>query len=167
MSVDLEKIEISSKPHIYEVSFVLDPALSEEKVQGFVAFVKTHIADTKGSFISEDSPKMKQLAYTMIKSTQGEKKRYSTGFFGWIKFELEASAVVDFKKALEKRDEVVRFLIIETVRESTLAYPKPSYMRTDPDKSGPKKEVPHVQEGVTPSPISEEELDKSIEKLIV
>jgi ribosomal protein S6 len=151
---------------VYEVGYLLSPSLSETDVAATLGDIKKLVEDRGGVHISEEAPKMRQLAYTIVKAYAGVNHRYSTGYFGWIKFEMERQGLVSLEKELSARIDVVRFLAIKTVRESTLVYQRPSFTpRVDGERV--KREVPHVQEGAVPSIVSEDELNKSIEKLIV
>ena len=165
-------IEVEKNPEsadnlqIYEVGFMLEPNLSESSVQEIFSGIKNAIAERKGTVISEEFPKRRELAYEMVKSVLGSNRRYVGGFFGWVKFELETSLLNDLKVIFEQKVEIIRFLLIKTVRENTLIYQRvPFVPRVDGEK--PRREAPKVQDGVVPTPISEEELNKSIEKLIV
>ncbi len=152
---------------IYEVGYIIEPALSEADLQEVVASIKSAITDKEGSIISEEFPKKRELTYTMVKSVNAQNKRYSSGYFGWVKFELDASSINDIKVLLEKNLKIVRFLIIKTVRGNTLVYQRAPFIPRVDGERPVKREAPKMQEGVSPVEISEEELDKSIEKLIV
>ncbi len=165
-----EEIALDEKGEatVYETGFVIDPALSDEDVAKAVTSFKTAITGKDGVIISEETPKRRELAYTIIKSVLGKNKRYSAGFFGWVKYETLPAVASAIKTYLEADLKIVRFLTVKTVRENTLVYQRTGFVpRNDGDKPAPKKEIPNVQEGVIPSMISEEELNKSIEKLIV
>ncbi|MDO8591285.1 MAG: hypothetical protein Q7R65_04925, partial [bacterium] len=59
---------------------------------------------------------------------------------------------------------ILRFILIKTVRESTLAVVKPPVYRSESKPVG-SGEIPKNKE--IKSPVSEAELDKTIEQLIV
>jgi ribosomal protein S6 len=116
-----------------------------------------------GVEISGEMPKAIELAYQMERQIGAKKDKYTKAFFGWIKFELPQSKIDEVKKAVDKNDKIIRFLIIKTVREDTMAVKKvaarsgegPAYKKTsDPVKS----ERPAM---------SEAEMDKTIEELVI
>jgi ribosomal protein S6 len=161
-------LEEKGEATVYETGFIIDPALSDEDVTAVVTAFKSAITEKGGGIISEEAPKRRELAYTIIKSILGKNKRYSAGFFGWVKYETLPSTASAIKIYLESDLKIVRFLTVKTVRENTLVYQRTGFVpRVDGERPAPKKEIPNVQEGATPVVISEEELDKSIEKLIV
>ncbi len=107
-------------PKIYEVSFIFDNKMDEAKAVKKAEDLKLSIATFGGSFISEEVPYMRELAYEMIRVQNNVNVRFTTGYFGWIKFELSAEAVKSFEKSLQTDEEIVRALVIRTVRENTV-----------------------------------------------
>jgi hypothetical protein len=98
----------------------------------------------------------------MLKNEAGKNEKFNFAYFGWVKYELPKEATAEVKEKLEKNKEILRFLVIKTVRENTL------YGHKIPRKEGDKVEAPVV--GVIPEEvaiISEEEIDKTIEELVV
>jgi hypothetical protein len=67
-------------------------------------------------FISEGYPQKMQLAYVVERATQGKREKYNEAWFGWIKFAQIKARCRPRAGAYASR-EVLRFLIIETVRE--------------------------------------------------
>ncbi|HEY4511898.1 MAG TPA: 30S ribosomal protein S6 [Candidatus Paceibacterota bacterium] len=143
---------------VYEVGYLLVSSIPEEKVAGEVETLKSIIGKKGGTFIAEESPKLHSLAYSMKKAVSGVRSTYNEAYFGWLKFELETAALGDIKKALDEHEKVLRYLLIITVRENTtlsqkVASVKP--VKNDKEEVVPKKEM------------SEEEMDKTINELVV
>lgn len=153
---------------VYETGFIIDPALSDDDVTAVVTAFKAFITEKGGAIISEEAPKRRELAYMIVKSVLGKNKRYNAGFFGWVKYEIEPTLASAVKTYLESDLKIVRFLTVKTVRENTLVYLRTGFVpRVDGERPVVKKDIPTVQDGAIPTVVSEEELDKSIEKLIV
>jgi ribosomal protein S6 len=105
---------------IYEVSFVFDNKLEEASALEKGNALKQSIATLGGSFISEETPYMRELAYEMIRVQNNVNVRFNEGYFGWIKFEAPSSAVKNLEKMLKEDEQVVRFLVVKTVAENTV-----------------------------------------------
>ncbi len=105
---------------VYEISFIFDNKLDEEAALKKADVLKQSIATLGGSFISEEAPYMRELAYEMIRVQNNINVRFNEGYFGWIKFELDGAKVKDFEKAIKLDEEVVRYLVVTTVRENTV-----------------------------------------------
>jgi small subunit ribosomal protein S6 len=115
-----ENNETMVDSRIYEISFIFDNKLSEEAALEKGNAIKQSIATLGGSFISEEVPYMRELAYEMIRVVNNINVRFNEGYFGWIKFELDADKVKDFEKNLKLDEEIVRYLVVNTVRENTV-----------------------------------------------
>lgn len=105
---------------VYEISFIFDNKLDEGAALKKSNALKQSIATLGGSFISEEAPYMRELAYEMTRVVNNVNVRFSEGYFGWIKFNLTASKVVEFEKALKLDEQIVRYLVVTTVAENTV-----------------------------------------------
>lgn len=63
---------------------------------------------------------MRELAYEMIRVVNNVNVRFNEGYFGWIKFELDGAKIKDFEKAIKLDEEVVRYIVVKTVRDNTV-----------------------------------------------
>ncbi len=148
--------DLGADPKIYEVGFHIIPTLAEEAVAKRVSAIREAIASINGTIIAEGAAKKMDLAYPMVKVAQNKRANYTSSFFGWFKFEAEPKGAKEIASALKADDEVLRFLLVKTVREDTMA-PRKLFM-----KKKEEVEAPEAEEVV----LSEEEIDASIEKLI-
>lgn len=112
--------EITVDSRIYEISFIFDNKLDEEAALAKSNAIKQSIATLGGSFISEEAPYMRELAYEMVRVVNNVNVRFNEGYFGWIKFEMTADKVAELEKGLKLDDQVVRYLVVKTVRENTV-----------------------------------------------
>jgi ribosomal protein S6 len=105
---------------VYEISFIFDNKLDEETALAKSNAIKQSIATLGGSFISEEAPYLRELAYEMTRVVNNVNVRFNVGYFGWIKFELDADKVESLEKGIKLDEEVVRYLVVQTVRENTV-----------------------------------------------
>lgn len=148
---------------IYELGYHIVPTVSEDAVGAEVTALKDTLAKEGTQIIAEGFPRFRPLAYPMRKAMSGKQIDFSNGYFGWIKFEAPAEAATAVAAALRKDEKMLRFLLFKTVRESTLASPRA------PRASIPKVPpvIPRVSAAPAPHvPVSETELEKSLEKII-
>jgi ribosomal protein S6 len=111
--------ETTVDSRVYEISFIFDNRLDESAALEKSNALKGSIAALGGSFISEEAPYMRELAYEMIRVVNNVNVRFNEGYFGWIKFNLTPSKVVEFEKAIKLDEQVVRYLVVTTVAENT------------------------------------------------
>lgn len=112
--------ETTVDSRVYEISFIFDNNIDEEAALKKADVLKQSIATLGGSFISEEAPYMRELAYEMIRVQNNVNVRFNVGYFGWIKFELDPEKVKEFEKSLKLDEEIVRYLVVNTVRENTV-----------------------------------------------
>lgn len=155
-----EELEVNSR--VYEVGYLLVPTLSSEAMPGVYSSLKDLVVSLDGEIISDDMPKMMTLAYSMLKVFQNVRSKYDTAYFGWVKFEMSPDKVLELKKKLDLDPNFIRFLILKTVKENTIAAKrfinKDSRRKTTTTKKDGESEV------VTP--IDKEEIDKEIDAMI-
>jgi len=147
---------------VYELGYLLVPTLSLEDMPATYSNLKDLIISLDGGIISDEIPKMITLAYAMLKVNQNVRKKFDTAYFGWIKFETTGNKVIELKKKLKVDPNVLRSLILKTVRENTIAAKR--FIRKDF-----RKKVPTIKkkgENKTSTPIDKEKIDKEIEAMV-
>ncbi|MDP3996668.1 MAG: 30S ribosomal protein S6 [bacterium] len=149
-----------AEPRIYEIGYHILPLVPEEKLAVSLGELKAILEKHKAVVISEDYPRNMHLAYKLRKQIAGKYQDFNSAYFGWIKFEASSEAVISISNDFESQNDILRFIVVKTVRENTMA----------PIKALQQKEGRVREERKKPaekSPISEEELDKTIEELVV
>lgn len=104
---------------VYEIGYLLVSSVPPEKVEGIVASMKDVLSKKEAEIISEEAPELISLAYTMIKKIGTANHRFDQGYFGWIKFQASGKDVEEIKKTFEMHPDMLRLLLITTVRENT------------------------------------------------
>jgi ribosomal protein S6 len=146
---------------IYEVGFHIAPFVGDENVAHEVGRIKDALEKIKAEVIAEDFPRLRALAYPIEKKLKGDNKVMSEAYFGWVKFEAPTAAIEGFKKEMDALESVIRFLLISTVRESTLygaKFIRDKEIKREKKEDGKKEPKQEV---------NVEELDKSIDQLVV
>jgi ribosomal protein S6 len=150
----------SGRMSIYEVGYIMVPTIVEENLGGEVTMFKDVFTEHGATFISDEYPKMIELAYEMSRSIANKKQKFSYGYFGWVKFECTTDQAKVIKDLLDKNEKLVRYLMIKTVRESTMSSKRP-YGKPEGAK---RRSTPRAEET---GPINEEVIDKEIDALVV
>ena len=155
------EIKAEENGKVYELGYLLVPTLEEGNVPTVATELKDLITSTyKGEFVSEEMPKMMNLAYPMLKVTNNVRNKFETGYFGWIKFTMAASEIIALKKHLDFDPNVIRFLILKTVRENTIA------TKRFTGRGVGKRALNIKKPDEVDAPINKEEVDKEIDALI-
>ncbi len=158
---EVEGEEKEIRLHVYEVGYIMLPTIAEEGLGEEVTLFKDMFVENGAVFISDEYPKLIELAYEMSRSIENKKQKFSYGYFGWVKFECTTDQAKVIKEILDKNEKLVRFLMIKTVRENTMSV-KRSYSKQD----GASKRRPTTKTKDA-EPINEEVIDKEIDALVV
>ncbi|HAS84655.1 MAG TPA: hypothetical protein DCS23_01075 [Candidatus Yonathbacteria bacterium] len=149
-----------TEPRIYELGYHLVPTLAEEQIPGASGAVRGMIERISKDIIAEELPVFIDLAYTIVKTVDHKNKRFDEAYFGWIKFEGSPSGIAELEEGLKKDENVLRYLVVKTIRENTFIAKKFTGAKVKE-----VEEAPVAEEAVVETP-SEEALDKAIEELV-
>ena len=157
--------EINEEKTIYEIGYHVVSTVAEGELLAQVSLVKEAIKKENGVLIMEESPKKISLAYPMSKMESGERTIFDAAYFGWLKFEIDRDNIGSIKRALDENKDILRFLIIKTVREDTRV---PRHVVTAQKAEAPKpKPTIKLTKKETPASVIDAEIDKTIEDLVV
>ena len=166
----------------YDFLFILSPLLPEEKATEEANKMIKIIESHGGSVFASEMPKLRALAYPVVKTWEGKKSTFDQGMFGSLKLEVESSEVPAIKKEFDAFQYLLRSAI-------TYAYLDVRPVRKIPVTEGVSEEsivssLPPELVNVTPTPkatelakdkadevaprkiMSEAEIDKQIEDLL-
>ena len=165
-SQSVEAEEKSEEKTIYEIGYHIVSSVSEEELPARVSAIKDVIKKESGVLIMEDAPSKISLAYPMSKMESGKRTVFESAYFGWLKFEVEQDNIGNIKQAFDENNDILRFLIIKTVREDTRA-PRRTVMAQKTETLLRSQPIVKLTKKETPAPIVDDEIDRTIEKLVV
>ena len=146
---------------IYEIGYHLLPSIDESEIPVQSLKIKSIVEENEGVIISEGMPKMTILSYDISKNIDSKKHKFNKAYFGWVKFELNPSQISGIKSKMEGLTNVLRFIIVKTVKEDTMHTPKIPMFKKENNKE--EKTEEHIEK----TKASEEEIDKSIDQLVI
>lgn len=166
MAENVVKNEIEEADRqVYELGYLLGSTIPEDTVAGEVATLKGLVEKLGGVFLSEESPTLIPLSYTVNLVRTGRREKYDEAYFGSIKFELTPASVSTLKEELEHVEHLVRYLLITTVKEDTRA-PKRLFQKSEGAPAG-RPAARFADKEKAKTPVSEEELDRSLAGVVV
>lgn len=108
------------EPRVYELGYHILPTINEGDLgterDALVAF----ITEFGGMVISEEQAQLINLAYPMDKVINNKRNTFEQAYFGWIKFDLSPTAVVELADKVEAQSSVLRSIVVKTIRENTV-----------------------------------------------
>ena len=151
-----------TEPRIYELGYHLVPTLAAEQIPEASGAVRGMIERISKDIIAEELPVFIDLAYQIVKTVDHKNKRFNEAYFGWIKFEASPVGIAELEEALKKDDNVLRYLVVKTVRENTFIAKKFASTKV---KGIEEVMVAEAPAEVVTAPVADE-LDKAIEELV-
>ncbi len=151
-----------SDSKVYELGYLLVPTIKEEDVPVTYGNLKELIVSFGGEVVMDEMPKMTNLAYEMLKVVSNVRNKFNTAYFGWTKFTMAPSQVLELKKKLDLDPTIIRFLLLKTVKENTIAAKR--FVRGETYKKPTTKKS---SENEVVTPINKEEIDKEIDAMVV
>ncbi len=152
------------KMQVYEIGYMLVSSIPEEKVASEVTTLREILSKKGADFIGEEAPELRTLAYTMVKKIGPTNHRFDKGYFGWFKFELPAKEIEGIKKLFEENPNMLRMLLITTIRENTYLGKKSPVLVSEVLADVPVE--PGVELAGEPVIASVEDMDKSIDAMV-
>ena len=156
-----------TEPRVYELGYHLVPTLASEQIPGASGAVRGMIERISKDIIAEELPVFIDLAYQIVKTIDHKNKRFDEAYFGWIKFEGTPSGIAELEEGLKKDENVLRYLVVKTLRENTFIAKK--FVSTkvkvlDEEPVAPREE--NVEEAQVVDAPADEALDKALEELV-
>jgi ribosomal protein S6 len=153
----------------YEFAFHVLPTVAEGEVAAVFDEIKARIAKV-GEITSEEAPERVDLAYPVIKHLEGKNRKFTSSYFGWVRFKMPAEELAGLTEDLSEVSAILRHLLIKLTRQEE-AHP---FRFHENRKSVKMVEVVDEEGAVLPeSPteteesaeVSEKALDESLDKI--
>lgn len=100
----------------YELAFHVLPTVAEGEVADVFASLKTAIEKAGGTITLEEAPARFELAYEIIKLLEGRNRKFTSAYFGWIRFTLEPAKLAEVTEEVEGINQLLRHLVIRLTK---------------------------------------------------
>jgi ribosomal protein S6 len=154
----------------YEYSFHVLPTVVEGEVESIFTNVKAHITGATGEIFDEEAPERIELAYPVVKSIEAKNRKFTSAYFGWVRFALDAEKLEALTEELAVEPQLLRHLMIKLTRveeENPFRYHEHrkslKMVEVVDEEAEPLGEVKTEVEEV--AEVSEVALDESLEKI--
>lgn len=139
----------SSEVRVYELSFHLDPELSEtEATRAYEAIRDAAVKG--GTLVAEGAPEKVQLAYTISRSDNAGRHDFDAAYFSWVAYEGSGACHEAALEAVKAEKRVIRFLDIRTTKDEA-------------KHAAEMREMRHKMPEADAAPVSDSELDAALE----
>lgn len=97
----------------YELAFHILPTVAEGEVQGVFDSIKALITKDQGEIFDEEFPERFELAYEIVKQQEGKNRKFTSAYFGWVRFKAPAEMVMPLLEEVEGKLEILRHILIK------------------------------------------------------
>ncbi len=109
---------VSNEPDAvaYELAFHVLPTVTEGEVAQVFDRIKNLITKAGGSVTGEEMPERFDLAYEIEKYLEGKNRRFSSAYFGWVRFALTPGALTHLTEEVEAEKTLLRYMLIKLTK---------------------------------------------------
>ena len=136
---------------VYELGYLVLPSIAEDKLSDAVDAIKGILKKVGAKELDSEDPIHTDLAYTMSKTVGARKYVVDEAYIGWVKFEAEAGLIKEIDEAVKKLEEVLRFLIIKTTKETHFSFAEAIKAREEKERA--LEEAARVAEEAKAEPV--------------
>ena len=101
---------------VYELAFHVLPTVAEGEVANVFQSLKDTITKAKGEVVGEEAPERFDLAYEIIKYLEGRNRKFTSAYFGWIRFRVHPDFISAISEEVDGKNELLRHLLIRLTR---------------------------------------------------
>lgn len=158
-----KEINEEKELRLYELGYHVLPLIEEGAVLEKATFLRDQTEKHKGIIIGDQAPHMIALAYPIQKVVNKKRRYFETAYFGWIKFRMTSDGALALEKSLKHNEDILRFILIKTAEEEIVPLKKMHFMKD----MAVDHQAPTLGEEKKGKVLSEEELEKTVEELVV
>lgn len=100
----------------YELAFHVLPTVAEGEVPGVFETIKALITKEGAEIFDEEAPERFNLAYEIIKHIEGKNRKFTSAYFGWVRFKGESSVVAEINEDLDYNSSILRHIVIKLTK---------------------------------------------------
>ena len=105
-------VDVSS----YELAFHVLPTVAEGEVPTVFQNLKDSITKKGGELTVEEAPERFDLAYEIIQYLEGRNRKFTSAYFGWVRFTIAPDKVAAIEEELKGVKELMRHLLIKLTK---------------------------------------------------
>lgn len=138
----------------YELAFHVLPTIAEGEVKTVFDTIKANITKLGGTLGVEEAPARFDLAYEIVQYLEGRNRKFSSAYFGWVRFEMDPAKIAEFTEMVDGSKELLRHLLI---RLSKVEAENPFYFHPAIADRVVETIIAPAEEVVTPEDVEGEE----------
>lgn len=132
----------------YELAYHVLPTVADGEVGDVRDRIAAAITDHGGSIFDEEAPERFDLAYDIDKYLEGKHRKFSSAYFGWIRFRAERAQIESLTEVIDGDKSLLRHLLIKLTKTEEAM---PFYFHHERAKEKVVTNVDAVPEDIDPN----------------
>ena len=132
----------------YELAYHVLPTVADGEVGDVRDRIAAAITDHGGSIFDEEAPERFDLAYDIDKYLEGKHRKFSSAYFGWIRFRAERTQIESLTEVIDGDKSLLRHLLIKLTKTEEAM---PFYFHQERAKEKVVTNVDAVPEDIDPN----------------
>ncbi len=100
----------------YELAYHVLPTVAEGEVVDVTSELKKFVVSHGGEVFDEEAAERFELAYEIEKYLEGRHRRFTSAYFGWVRFRLEPAALAAVTDEVENHKSILRTLVVRLTK---------------------------------------------------
>ncbi len=100
----------------YELAYHILPTVAEGEVTSVTAELKALVAKAGGAITDEEIAERFELAYEIDKYLEGKYRKFTSAYFGWVRFTLKPAALASLTEGVEEHKQLLRYLLVRLTK---------------------------------------------------
>lgn len=100
----------------YEFAYHILPTVAEGEVITVTSSLKDLITKAGGQIFDEEEAERFELAYEIDKYLEGKYRKFTSAYFGWLRFKLTPAALAELTANIEDNKQLLRFLMVRLTK---------------------------------------------------
>jgi ribosomal protein S6 len=100
----------------YELAFHVLPTVAEGEVESVFKNLKDIITKNGGELGIEEAPARFDLAYEIIQYLEGRNRKFTSAYFGWVRFTIAPSEIEQISEEIVAVKELLRHILIKLTK---------------------------------------------------
>ena len=165
----MAQTDMNTQAKVYELGYHLVPTLNDKDLSAEITGISKILGDLDASVVSEATPELIELAYTISRQESEGRADYDSAYFGWTKFSLTAEQISKLDETLDANSNVLRFIIVKTSEEEYAPFESTEETESDEADEEEEKESPKktTKKAAAKLEKGESDLDDKINDLVV
>ncbi len=101
----------------YELAFHILPTVAEGELAKTFQAIQDLVIKMGGEITLMEEPERFELVYDIVKQIEGRNRKFSSAYFGWIRFVGSAESVNSITSEIKNIKKILRYLLIKLTKD--------------------------------------------------